>query len=548
MPDAATSQWAPEERPSMPGSAATPAHLPGVRMLYGLVGALVGLTGGLGNAMVSVNLPVLQGSLGFTPVEAGWLSSAYVMAGACASAVLFKVRQQYGLRLFAEIGLGLFVLLMAGNLIATNFPAAIALRLNAGFVGSALSSLGTLYMIQAFPAAHRLKALAIGLGLSSFGIPLARIFSPALIEVGLWRGIYAFELGLALLSLGAVVLLKLPPSDRVRVFERTDFVTLAFLMPGMGLACAVLGLGKIVWWIEAPWIGYALIGAIVLLTAAVLIELHRANPLLHLQWMHAPDMIRLGLVSVLIRIVLSEQTYGVVGLLQTVGVTQEALIGLYVVIILAMIAGGAASALTISAGQLALPVMSALAFMAAGAFIEANSSNLTRPEQVYLSQALMAFGASLFMAPAMLFGIARVMMAGNPQLMVSFVMVFSGAQSIGGLAGSAIMGTMQVAREKFHSHEIVAAVSQINPIHAGRLQALAGAYARVQTDPALRGAQGAALLSQQATREANVLAFNDVSMALGVIAALTLVWISVRYIRGRLRGPGPAPTASRAGP
>ena len=49
-----------------------------------------------------------------------------------------------------------------------------------------------------------------------------------------------------------------------------------------------------------------------------------------------------------------------------------------------------------------------------------------------------------------------------------------------------------------------------DPQVAQRVQQLGGAYGRVLTDPALRQAQGASLLSQQVTREANILAFNDV--------------------------------------
>jgi hypothetical protein len=43
-------------------------------------------------------------------------------------------------------------------------------------------------------------------------------------------------------------------------------------------------------------------------------------------------------------------------------------------------------------------------------------------------------------------------------------------------------------------------------------------------DPTLRTAEGAALLSQRVTREANVLAYNDVFMIIAVLALLLFVW------------------------
>lgn len=69
-----------------------------------------------------------------------------------------------------------------------------------GMVAAALSSLGIYYQIQAWPAKHRLKALTIGITGSSLAIPLARLFSTELLQLDEWRGLYFFELGLALIS------------------------------------------------------------------------------------------------------------------------------------------------------------------------------------------------------------------------------------------------------------------------------------------------------------------------------------------------------------
>ena len=98
--------WAEHEKPALPGSPAMPHHLPWVRVCYGLIAVLLGLTGGLGNALFSANLPTIQGQMGLTSVEAAWLSGAYVMFNMTANLLVYKFRQQYGMRLFTEIGLG----------------------------------------------------------------------------------------------------------------------------------------------------------------------------------------------------------------------------------------------------------------------------------------------------------------------------------------------------------------------------------------------------------------------------------------------------------
>lgn len=54
--------WAPHEKPALLGSPSTPLHSPAKRLAYGVVGLLVCLTGALGNAVVTANLQLLQGT------------------------------------------------------------------------------------------------------------------------------------------------------------------------------------------------------------------------------------------------------------------------------------------------------------------------------------------------------------------------------------------------------------------------------------------------------------------------------------------------------
>jgi hypothetical protein len=114
--------------------------------------------------------------------------------------------------------------------------------------------------------------------------------------------------------------------------------------------------------------------------------------------------------------------------------------------------------------------------------------------------------------------------------MVSFSVLFGITQNIGGLIGSSLLGTFQVVREKFHSSHIVEHMSLINPLMQSRLQSSSGAYISAIADPSARTNQGIRSLASIATREANVLAYNDVFMLIAVIAILTMIWISTRAV------------------
>ena len=63
----------------------------------------------------------------------------------------------------------------------------------------------------------------------------------------------------------------------------------------------------------------------------------------------------------------------------------------------------------------------------------------------------------------------------------------------------------------------------LDPQVAARLQASTAAYGKVIGDPLLRGAQGLRALNAAATREANVLAYNDVFLLIAALAFATLL-------------------------
>lgn len=520
--------WEPHERPSLPGSPSTPLHPTHKRWLFAMVGVLVAITGGLGNALVIANLQYLQGALGATTAEMAWLPAAYVMTNVCMNLLLVKFRQQFGLRAFTEVFLVLYALVTFGHLFVNDLNSAIAVRAAHGMVGAALSSLGLYYMIQAFPAKWRLKALVLGLGTAQLALPLARLFSEDLLQIAEWRGLYLFELGLALICLGCVFLLKLPPGDRFKTFEKLDFLTFAILATGVALLCAVLSLGRIDWWLEAPWIGVASACSLVLIMAGLAIEHNRSNPMLMTRWLGSGTMIRLALAVVLIRMVLSEQSTGAVGFMQVLNMSYQQMHTLYVVMLAGAIAGLVVSALTINPAHLLMPLVISLALMATGSVMDSFSSNLTRPQNLYISQFLLGFGGTFFLGPTMVLGTKNVLT--NPRNLVSFSVMFGICQNLGGLMGAALLGTFQIVREKYHSSMIVEHLTLLDPRVAARVQSGGSAYGGIVADPELRNLMGIRSLATAATREANVMAYNDVFMLIAIIAILTMIWIFIRSL------------------
>jgi hypothetical protein len=204
----------------------------------------------------------------------------------------------------------------------------------------------------------------------------------------------------------------------------------------------------------------------------------------------------------------------------------EQLHSLYAVMLLGSVAGLAVSAWTINPKHLIMPLLISLAMIAAGAWMDSGSTNVTRQANMYLSQFLLAFGGTFFLGPTLVMGISSVI--ANPRNMVSFSVLFGITQNLGGLIGSAVFGTFQIVREKYHSSVLVEQLTLINPQVQARLQSSSASYASAIADPSSRTIQGMRAIAATATREANILAYNDVFMLIALVAVLTMIWISIR--------------------
>lgn len=524
-------EWGPGEKPMLPGSPSTPVHPNHKRIAFGIIGLLISITGALSNALVTANLTNLQGVFGAYSNEIAWLPAVYVMGNISINLLLVKFRQQFGLRAFTEAFLVLYVLVSFFHLLVNDLSSAIIVRTAHGMVGAALSSLGIYYQVQAWPAKHRLKALTIGLGASQLAIPLARLFSTELLQLDEWRGLYLFELGLAMVCLGAVLILKLPPGDRIKVFEKKDFLTFFLMAPGMALFCGVLTLGRIEWWTSTPWLGICLAIGLVLVVAAVVVEHNRSNPLINTRWLRTGAIFRLGIVMIMLRVTLAEQNTGAIGYLQQVGLLNDQMQGLALAILAGVFSGIVVSALTINVKHLSWPIVMSLVLIIIASLMDAQSSPLTRANNMYFSQFLLGFSSTFFIAPALLLNIGGVVT--QPKNLVSLVVLFGMSQNLGGLMGSALLGTFQTWREKYHSSLLADQLSLLDPNVTERLAQYTNLFSSFIADNGLRSTQGTAQLQSVATLQANVLAWNDTYLLTAGMAFVTLIWVLWRLSRLR---------------
>lgn len=542
-------QFKPHEKPFMVGSPANPDHPTRRKVFYLLIGIFIGITASFQNGLLVANLTQIQGELGLTPVEGGWISVAYNMTNACITVLLYKIRQQFGMSLFSKITL-FFLLtattlqwLVSSHLLDTSaiiiepYYLEIIARGLSGMVASAMTVLAIFYCLQGMPTAKRISGLILGFGLIQFGTPLSMIISPYLAVDGQLETLFLFELGLTLICFGLINVLELPPGITEKVFEKLDFLSFAFFASGLAALAVFFVQGRIQWW-TTPWLSYPLIIAVVTISIALWIETHRKNPMLQVRWMRSRNIIAFTITGAVMRILLSEQNVGAAGLLANLGYGNDQLLTFYAVILAASILALSISIFTTNAMDLRRPVIFAVALIAVGAWLDTGVSLNSAPYMFYVSQFMIAFAAVYFMGPMVFEGMFRAI-ANGPAYIISFSVIFSISQTVGGLAGAAAIQAFTTIRTKMHYADMVSSLNLGDPALMGQVAGARRMLSTQVTDANQANAAAMGQVLQGIQQQATVAAYDDLFFLMASIATITTGILLINYIYYRYHNRNP---------
>lgn len=243
-PDAATAERDDGTIPPAAAAAAAqaafvPVPLPRI-LAYVATSIFIALTQGFAQGLVPAVLPQIAGQIGATTTEATWLVVAFMVPKTAVPLLLIKIRTQFGLRLFTEVGVSCFVLVSALALFESDLRATVAVQFLSGLSSASLSTLAFLYMLEGLAPALKMRlGLPLALTFLSLGSPLARVVAPPLMGDGSWQVLHLLVLGMALVSLALVFLLPLKPMPRAKVIAPMDVASFALIATALGGLTAV---------------------------------------------------------------------------------------------------------------------------------------------------------------------------------------------------------------------------------------------------------------------------------------------------------------------
>lgn len=386
----------PHEMPFMAGSPASPVHNRSRRIRYMLIGLLLSLNAGLQNGLLLAYLPQLRGELGLTMEQGGWIQVSYYMTYACMSIMYFKIRQSFGISRFVKLSLSLLLISNLLQIGINHYSIELISRAISGMGSSGMMVTSILYFTQGLTGKSKIIGIVLGGGLMQLGIPLARVLMPSLFADGEITHILIFQSVITLLCIGSVMALPLPPGLISRNLNKNDLVSFSLFAGGIALLCSFLVQGRIIWWTSENWLGWILAISMVMVSLALWLESKRSNPMLDWYWIARPQILMFGFLGAFTRVLTSEQTVGAAGLMETLGMQNEQMTTLYLIVILASSLGIIASILTLKMTDLRRSISIALFGIAVGAFMDTHIGVQTRPEQIYFSQAIIAFSTLYF--------------------------------------------------------------------------------------------------------------------------------------------------------
>ncbi len=488
-----------------------------------LVVALAAFMEVLDLTIVNVSLLHIMGSMAISQDKAIWVLTAYTMTNAIIlplSGWLATVlgRKRYFMGCIAAFSM---TSLLCG--LSPNFPALVAFRALQGIAGGGLQPNAQAILTDAAPAAKRGMAFAV------YG--MAVVFAPAIgptvggwitDHVG-WRWIFLINVPVGLLILPLVQALVHDPESFVRARSarrasapRADFMGFAFITLGLGLMQVVLDRGQQDGWFSSVPIMTMTITVVLAITAFVIREWRRADPIVDLRLLHDRGFAAANVLMFMLGALLLGST-------ALLPLFMQSLLGYTAVDAgLVLSPGGLLiMALMPVVGQL-VSRLDARALIVGGLCISGFATLLMTQFDTHIgfttlvwTRAFQAAGMAFLFIPinTLAFASLPASKSSNASAIINM------SRNIGGSVGMSIAATILARRAQYHQTRLVARITPYNPHLHSYLAAVQSAIGH-----AVPGA-GLAHLYTTVLRQSEMLAYIDDFELMGILffACLPLV-------------------------
>ena len=490
-----------------------------LKWVIAITAALGAILEVIDTSIVNVALPDIQGNLGSTLSEAGWVSTGY----ACANVVIIPLtawlsnrfgRKQY--LLFSLVG---FTAASALCGMAANLPMLVIARVLQGLAGGGLLAKAQSILFEAFPRWEQPAAQAIfGIGVIS-GPALGPVLGGYLTDTLGWRWIFFINLPFGVLAV--LMTIAFLPRDREEDIsrDRVDWIGIALLAIGLGCFQTFLEQGQEDDWFSSRLIVNMAVGTVTGLGLFVWRELSIDFPAVDLRALRHRALaagslyslvLGMGLYGVIFAVPVFVQDYLHYTAMQS-GILQlpSAIAAAFAMLLMGKVSGRVDARLLIAVGAV---------ITVAAAVMLARINPDTSAISLYIPLFLRGLGSPIMFLPLSIATLGDL----PKDKVASGAGFYNLTRQLGSSIGIAIITSLLSYREAVHRSVLVVHEGVGSPGMALRLGYLRAALSRASSDPVGVRIRALKLLDTGIDQQSLLLSFADIFMYVAVAFVLSL--------------------------
>ncbi len=470
-------------------------------------------------SIVNVAMPEIQGNLGATLSEAGWVSTGY----ACANVVMIPLaawlsdrfgRKQY--LLFSLIGFTISSVLCG---LSTSLAMLIVSRVLQGLCGGGLLAKAQSILFETFPNEEQPAAQAI-FGISVIAGPaLGPVLGGYLTDTLGWRWIFFINLPVGIVAVLMTMVFLPRDTEDMLTHKGVDWAGIAFLAIGLASFQTMLEEGQQEDWFSSRFIVLMALGAAVGMALFVWRELTTPHPAVDLRVLKHKSLaagsvyslvLGMGLYGVMFAVPIFLQVdLGFTALQSGLTLFPGAIASAVMMMIMGKVAGRVDARLLIGCGAIG---------MTATALLLAQINTDTSTDSLFFPLVLRGLATVMMFLPLSLATLGplpkRAVAAGAG--------FYNLTRQMGSSIGIAIITTLLAHREAVHRAVLAEKVTMFSPATRQHLNVLTGVFAQQGADPVTAHRRALGLLDQIVNGQSLLLSFADVFRYTALAFVVTL--------------------------